>query len=146
MPYAFLHSIAPKATIRLGAELPQVRPFAVPLIIFKLSLVFAGAIKPLQLAEAMLLIVHPVALIFDTIRPRVHSFSVDMIVHELTFVDAAIGTAQSALSVFLAFNEVANIRRMVRECLFTFAMWMLIHPIALIERSVWVTTDTPTIH
>ena len=93
VPDAIFEAVAPEATVAFRPELPSISAFTVTFVFLELSLVLAGAIKPLQNTLAVFLVVDPHACVLDPIRPGVHSLAVDQIVSELPFVDATVGAS-----------------------------------------------------
>ena len=139
-------SVAPESPVRLGAELPLVCSFAMSLIIFELARVFTGTIKPLELAIAVLLVLDPVTIVFYATRPRVNTVAIDMIILKLASIYATIRTAQNTLTFFLPLNVLADVARLVWECLLSLPVRVLINPVALVEGTIRVATYASTIH
>lgn len=116
-----------------------------PLVVLELSLVLTRTVKPFKFAKAILTIVDPVALVLDSIGPRVNTIPIDVVIFELAAVDTAVGTIEHALPMFLSGNEFAHVRRIVRERFRASTMWMLVDPVTLIEGAVWVPTKAASV-
>ena len=119
---AILEPVAPESAVALGAELPKVSAFPVTFIVFELAFVLATAVEPSELTIALLFVVDPVALVLDPVGPSVDPVSAYLVVHEVTFVDASIGTSQLTETTFLASIEFTQVDRFVRVCFSTLTM------------------------
>jgi len=94
----------------------------------------------------MLFVSAPHAIILNSIRPRVDSLAVDLILAELSFIDAAIGTDKLPITALSSIFEFAFVRRFVLECLLTFAVCLLVQPFPLVESPIRVLTNAKAVH
>ena len=138
--HTVFQAIAPVATIRLSAELPDVIALTMALIFFKVPLVLPGAIEPLQRSFPMLLIPQPVALILDPIWPHINTIATDLILIEVAPVDTSIWAGKLSMAVLFTIEILAIVGGFVGENLVTFAVGTVVSPITLVKSAIWLNT------
>lgn len=142
MTHTIFYAVSPGAAIRLGTKLPLVGALSMPFVFLEISLVLTRAIEPPELTLAVLFVIFPRSFILDTIWPEVDSITIDVVSFELSFEDTSIRAGKLTVARFLSINIVANIARLVWKSFSTFAMWLLVQPLAFVICSIKIATDT----
>ena len=105
--HAIFQSVPPLTTVWFGAELPHVRTLAMAFIVIELTCILAWAIKPSQLALAMLFVLFPLSVVLNAIRPRIYTMSIDVIIFKVSSVYATIRTIQYSVAALFPVHELA---------------------------------------
>ena len=134
--HTVFQAIAPVATIRLCAELPDVSALSMTLILLEVTLVLPGSVEPLQRALPMLLILQPVALILDPIWPHIHTIATDLILIEVAPVDTSIWAGKLSMAVLFTIEILAIVGGFVGENLVTFAVGTMVTPITFVKSAI----------
>ena len=70
----------------------------------------------------------------------------DVILLELPLIDAPVRAFQQPNAMLLAESEVTEIAGLIGECLLSFAMGVLVLPLALVKGAIRVSADAASVH
>ena len=105
------------------------------MVIHILTIVFAP-VGPCENTVSMHLVQVPVTAKLATIFPNIHSFTMDIVLGEVSIKFVSIVPLEHASSILEAVDVAANVDRAIRPCFFALSMLFVLVPLAFIAGTI----------